>query len=378
MSHSDSTAPQKTSDKLILYLIGHDPDAHYLERLLAQVKPIVRFVSFVAAGEGVKCNEVLKRSGIAHKIAHYNVNKREDFNFSDARNLALQGCNAYDDEWLFWLDCDDSIEQPERILAQMRKHAGADAYGLPYDVSACQSNLFKIRIHKHDWHWRNKVHEELVCSDPNKKPNITVISDCPVKHAPDKGKSNHDFHIELLTKACQNSPNEYAYIAKEHFNMGRWEQALEWFKKVIAVHPIEQEVFNAHLHVGLCEYKLGQHDNALESLYEAVKVRPYRREPYFFLAEIMATLGSDWHKRGLGLISACNAQSDFREPGQNAAIYDCVGYKLHARYLMRDKRWQLAHQVMQRAKTLDDEAQQIILEIEAAMKDAAIEQRDKD
>lgn len=359
-------------------MIGHKPDAHYLDRMLGQVKPIIQSVSFVVTDDSPFdfWETIFDKHGIPFYLSRCEFESREQFDFSEARNKALNRCTSRLDDWFLWLDCDDTIEYPERILEQMEAHPGADAYGLPYDVSANQSNLFKIRIHKRgEWRWQNKVHEELVPTG-NDKPNLTVLSSCPVKHSPDEGKSNHEFHLSLLKDACKNAPNEYCYIAKESFNLGRWDEALEWFRKVLSIHPMEIEIFNAHLHVGLCHYKLNRPDEAMKSLHRAAQHRPWRREPYFFLATIQGELGADWNQNALANAACCNAQSDHKEPGQNSVIYDCAGYKMHAKLLQAMGHLNSAHAVAMRAKIIDDELQAIILEIEEGLKDKAIAERD--
>ena len=109
------------------------------------------------------------------------------------------------DGWCFWLDCDDTIENPELILETM-ENSDYDCYLMPYKINHLSGNLNKIRIHKAGWKWVGKVHEEVVPQvEDQSKVRGFLIDQVPVVHAPDDGKSNHDFHISLLKENIKTS-----------------------------------------------------------------------------------------------------------------------------------------------------------------------------
>lgn len=378
MQPCESTAEKNTrADKLTLYMIGHDPDAHYLPALFEQLEPIVKRINFVVTDNEKGCVTALRESGILYNITHYVPQARDKFDFSLARNRALSMCPL--NEWCMWLDCDDWIENPERILEGIAK-ANDDITGflIPYNVSDSQSNIVKLRIHKRGaWKWKNRIHEELVPVEKDAKPPLAMLHGTEVIHRPKKGKSNHKWHISLLKDSVKNTPNDFAYLMKEHLNIGEWEACLDWARKTFAVHPINVERFNAKLFEGISLANLDREEEAIAAFHGAIEVRPWRREPYFFLAEIMGEKGDDYLHNGLGYISACNALIDLREPGQNGLIYELLGYKLHARFLQKFGYYEAAHGVMMKAKRLDDEAKDIIKEIEEAMKEKATKERNE-
>lgn len=359
---------------ITLYLIAHDPDAGYLRRLLAKVKPIVTQVALVVTDGGEKCIEVVEQSGIPCYVDRYQVSERKDFDFSVARNKALKLAESIDSDWLLWLDCDDVIDEPERILERLKTHNGANAYGLPYKVSEAADNIFKVRLHKPgEWHWINKVHEELVpVNKQDEGRRLIVFKDCPVTHAPEQEKSNHHFHVELLKEASKDAPNHYAYIGKELMNKLQHADAIPWIEKTIAIHPVEIEVFNAWLNLGICRMETGDDKQAEEAFLRAMQLRPWRKEPYFYLAQIMGLRGDESLKAGLAYASACSAQIDQQEPNQHGNIYKRDGYKLHALFLQKFGLFEDAHAVAMRA----DDSKDIILSIENDMKQQAINQRD--
>lgn len=364
MSQSDSTAKQKVKDKLNLYLIGYSPDVKYLKRLLSQVKPIVKSLSFVCTDDKDDCLEVIKESGIPYQFERMTFPTRQDFDFSLARNKAREMASKHSG-WLFWLDCDDTIENPEKILELMEEYSGKDAYGLPYIVNEKSGNLFKIRIHKEGWEWRNKVHEELISETKDRE--VLVISECPVLHSPDEGKSNHDFHISLLKKNIESSEADYTYLAKEYFNSVRIDEAIPYIKKAIAIHSYPHEIYNLWCMLGISYGVKNDSDNAIKAFSSAISVSPYRKEAYFHLAELYGKLGdNDNLKKGFGYICACTSQLDFGEPLQNTDIYNITGYLLHARYLQKFNRYKEALKMLDKIKEEYPEVESTRKEIEDA------------
>ena len=367
MSHSELIAKPKDRDKLNLYLIGYSPDLKYLKRLLSQVKPIIKSLSFVCTDDKDDCLEAIKESGIPYQFDRMIFPNREDFDFSKARNLARK-MSLKNEGWSFWLDCDDTIENPEKIIELMLKHPNAEAYGLPYDVNERSGNLFKIRIHKEPWNWQNKVHEELIPTlEGNKNRNVTVLSECPVKHAPDEDKSNHEFHISLLKKNVKTAEADFTYIAKEYFNSLQNEKAIPYIKKALAIHSYPHEIYNLWMMLGICYAVDDKNEEAKEAWLSAIPVAPYRKEAYYYLAELYGKLGDNENlHKGLGYISACNAQIDKGEALQNMNIYNYMGYLLHARYLQKFNKYKEALEILERIEEPNEEADLIRKEINDA------------
>ncbi len=362
-SHSESTALRSTSeDKLVLYMIGHAPDAGYLERLLKQIKPILRHVCFVNTDDTEDCFKVIEASGLSYNYEKHTFASREEFDFSLVRNKAREMA-AKVGGWSIWFDCDDTIEDPERILKKM-KDLDSEAYALPYEVSKHTDNLFKIRIHRaSEWKWVNKVHEELVPMETTEdKKQVILFKEISVKHSPDDEKSNHDFHIELLKKQIKMAPNDYCYLAKEHFNKCDFEGAIPWIEKAIAIHDVSVEIYGLWLMLAIAQSNLGNEAGMIDSLHSAIRERPHRREAYYYLAEYCGKKGGKMVDKGLAYIRACNAQEDNTEPLTHSLVYDLNCHKLHARYLQKLGRLNEALEQARKVKKPDDETKDIIEE----------------
>jgi tetratricopeptide (TPR) repeat protein len=349
-------------------MIGHAPDASYLKRLLDQIKPIIGKVFFVNTDDKTDCEEVIKASGLPYQIENKTFESRNAFDFSLVRNMALDMAGASEFKWSIWFDCDDTLDDAERIIEQMNKVKGG-AFALPYDVNDRTGNLFKIRIvQPSEWKWVNKIHEELVPADSKQdKRQVILFKEIRVTHSPEATKSNHDFHIDLLKEKIKMSPSDYCYLAKEHFNKLDYEAAIGWCRKAIAIHDVSIEIYNLWLMLAISQSQLGNEDGMVESLMSAILERPHRREAYYFLAEYYGKKGGKFVERGFGFITACTAHEDRAEPLTHQVIYKLNSDKLHARYLQKLDRWQEAIECAKKVSEPDDEVRLILSECEQAI-----------
>jgi tetratricopeptide (TPR) repeat protein len=298
---------------------------------------IVDGLAFVQTDNGSECAKVVHDCGIPSQTASIYFQRREDFDFSSARNKALNLAKSFvtnADTWLMWLDCDDTLSDPQAILKAFRRNR-ADAYAFPYDVGGAQDNIRKIRIHRPTgWHWVNKVHEELISSEPDKQ-KIIYDNTATIQHRPDDEKSNHDFHILLLMEGCKDAPNQYAYIGKEHFNRMEYDKALPWLLNAARLHDWPNEVYICWLYAGYIALNHLKDDAKAEKwLLRAVGSKPHRREAWYFLAQMCARQGGERLRDALSYVSCANAQIDEKEPMQHQHIYHRDAYLLHGELLI--------------------------------------------
>ena len=119
--------------------------------------------------------------------------------------------------------------------------------------------------------------------------------------------------------------------------------------------------------LGICYVVDGKNEEAKEAWFSGIPVAPYRKEAYYYLAELYGKLGDNENiHKGLGYIAACNAQIDRREPLQNMAIYNVLGYLLHSRYLQKFNKYKEALEMLDNIKEPCEEAEIIRNEIKDA------------
>lgn len=368
-SPEELNANNNHKDKnVIVYMIGHSPDAKYLKRLLPQLSAFAECLVFVNTDEGNDCAEVLEsQDDIPFVYKTLLFPDREKFDFAKARNYALDlaqdcwtqehGCYYY-----MWLDCDDEIPNGE-LLPKLMQENPSDTYALPYEVNKLFGNLNKIRIHQHGWRWVNPVHEELIWQDKDTQKTALVLKAVPVIHNPDDDKSNHDFHISLLKEEAKKAPANITYLAKEHYNSLRFEEAIEYAKQAIAIHDVDLEVYNLWMMLGTSYFRLEKFDEAVDAFHQGLKLRPWRKEAYFYLSEIYGSRGrAEDLQKGMALIESCNTLKDHQEVFQNNHIYENHCWKLHARYLQKFGDPSGAIQKVLKVQVPDEEVQTIINE----------------
>lgn len=368
-SPSKSTQAHATSDKLTLVMIGHSPDAHYLTRLLDQIKPIIKRICFVNTDDTNDCFNVLFASDLEFDIKTKIYKKRKDFHFSECRNLALSMTEP--GEWCIWFDCDDQVPEPQRILDDIARFPDGDGYLLPYNVNGRYDNLNKLRVFRAgEFHWVGKVHEELIATSDKSKPRLYILQNCMVVHSPDDGKSNHEFHLSLLRNDSNATDDTTLYIGRENFNLGYFYEAYEPLAYCARNHKYKHVQYECLLKLAHVDRADGNIAICEDRLKDAITIQPHRREAYYFLAELLGILGKDRLKEGLAYISAANAQLDFHELGQDEIIYKRQCYKLHAKYLQAFNYYKPALAAINRIKPefMDDEARNIKEEIEECLR----------
>lgn len=75
---------------------------------------------------------------------------------------------------------------------------------------------------------------------------------------------------------------KYFLKAEEYFGQGKYEQAIEEYKKAINADP---EFSTAYLYLGDTYYKLNKYDDAIQQYSEAIKKDPKNKRPYHYLGD---------------------------------------------------------------------------------------------
>lgn len=340
-------------DNTTLAVICCERDKDLLARMIDSCKPVISAISAVITDDGGGCESVIQQSGIPAKIERIQFADRKLFDFGLCRNRSFENALT---EWVLWLDCDDIFEAVTEATEAFAEAQGqADAMGIFYDCGPTSGNLHKMRfVRNKEFHWVNNVHEELVRKDG--KPSKVWAVGGKVTHAPGD-KSNHEFHLSILKESCRNAPNEYAYIGKELFNIGKRAEALQWFEATAAIHPFSIERYYALVHAGICYEEQGKTEQAIDAWHRATKERPHRREAWFLLAREHGASGDI--DKCLAYCSCCNAQPDMKEPMQNMKVYQLDAYKLHAKALIEKGMKEQAQMVIEKIKEPDAETEQI-------------------
>ena len=98
----------------------------------------------------------------------------------------------------------------------------------------------------------------------------------------------YDEKLQRRRRAVNQNPGDAAAVRRlgqMYFDVGKWEEALEWFVKAIHIDPKDGL---AHLYCGAARRQLGDHENALNHLKEAEFLAPDYLDPKLELLRLYA------------------------------------------------------------------------------------------
>jgi glycosyltransferase involved in cell wall biosynthesis len=199
-----------------------------LARCLISVRDLVDEIIIVDTGSTDKTKE----------IAELFTNKIYDFkwvnDFSVARNFSFSKATM---DYIFWLDADDVLLDDDRRKFKVVKeklNSGVDVVMMNYnyafdDKGKVVLSHYRERILKREKNfvWSDPIHEYT-----NFSGNI-VNCDVVVTHR--KTHTNNRRNLDILENMVKEgkelSPRNMFYMAREKFNVGEYDGAIEYFNK---------------------------------------------------------------------------------------------------------------------------------------------------
>ena len=287
------------------YLIAGNEE-EYIGRCLESFKPIsAELVVCIARGNLVpdKTEEIAK--GLGAKIVHYQ-NQRTDWphidDFATARNTALGACS---NEWCLWVDADDVMsEDGAKVVEEaidLAVEKDAHLVALKYNVD--NAGLIPLREEiskKGTCGWKNRVHEMLVCKEPNKTIGLDKIFRIHKPHGYKSKSAERNFNI--LADTLAPAANSLYYQAQEYFLSGQNENCIDSSMRALSFPDLEDTLrYDVLCNLG----RIVPENERLSYLGQAISLQPDRREAYFYIANHWSGKGN-WIK-AYGAVRACMA-----------------------------------------------------------------------
>ena len=278
-------------------------ESKIITRLLESVLPVIDCYCICDTGSTDNTIELIQEFCSKKNISGKIVN--EPFiNFAHNRNFALQACVGMSD-YILLLDADMILKVNNFDKKSLLKNdffyvlQGSESFYYQNTRIVKNNGLFKYTCVTH----------EYIESPPNStssqiEKNIMFISDIG-----DGGSKNDKFErdIRLLTEAIKLEPKHeryHFYLANSYHDSGKFEQAIETYKKRIVLGGWEQEVWYSHYRIGLCYKNLNKMEEAVyswmngynfsqirvENLYEII--HHYRNTSKHKLAELFYNMAS--------------------------------------------------------------------------------------
>ena len=237
-------------------------ESRIIERLLESVSNIIDSYCICDTGSTDNTSEIItnffKEKNIPGKIVY------EPFkNFEYNRNFALQSCIGMGD-YVLLLDADMQL-QINNFNKELLKN-----YDAFYIFQENNFMIYKnIRIVKNNglFIYKGVTHEYI--SIPNNSLLIQLIKEnIFIIDIGDGGSKVDKFErdIKLLLSGIENEPNNdryYFYLANSYNDCGKYNEAIEIYKKRIEMAGWKQEVWYSYYRIGLAYKNLGQIEKAI-------------------------------------------------------------------------------------------------------------------
>lgn len=270
-------------------------ESHVMERCIDSVLPLIDTWVIVDTGstDGTQkiITDYMKKKNIPGELY-----ERPWVNFGENREEALQLAKNKADYVLF-MDADDTL----RFASDFKlPKLELDSYLIISDCGGTQYYIPRLINMRRNWHWHGVLHEYVSADDAVTKDvlsGVEYIYICDGARAKDPEKYKKDVNVllEVLKKEPNNSRYVF-YLAQSYASGGESKNALETYQRRIAMGGWPEEVFWSMLQVARLQEKLQYETNEIEASYvKALKYRPTRPEPFFYLAS-KARLNNEFQK----------------------------------------------------------------------------------
>ena len=274
-------------------------ESRIIRRLLESVGGIIDSYCICDTGSTDNTIEIIEtffaEKGIPGKIV-----KEPFVDFAHNRSFALKACESITEnaDYLLLLDADMILwKHPEYTLEQFKSSLTADAY---YMFQGSDTFYYKntriVKNRKGIYYW-GVTHEFVKTPDGTvygtfEKPNVFI------KDIGDGGSKSDKFErdIRLLKKGLEDHPNNDRYtfyLANSYRDHGDYAEAIETYKKRIAIGGWFEEVWHSHFSIGKCYQKLGDMTNAIHYWLEAYQLFPRRIENLYEIITYYRQVGKN-------------------------------------------------------------------------------------
>lgn len=302
-----------------LGVITYTDDVEKLKKGLATIRGYVDNI-YITWADKVPPNEEIKKIAKEYNadLSYYEFNK----DYDAARNFNMARCK---DDWYVWMDSDDTVvgmEYARSFLAKLPKQVKFVICTYNYaftetgKVSSKHPKERFIRMNE-PFSWKGKLHES--CISIGKEHGITWDK-CIWNH--DKTSEEHvkstmrnieivEAEIEQQIKDQDVDPRTvfnlgmaYASLAQVTNTQNDWEDVVKAFYKYLEVGGWDDHAFMAWKYVGFAYMKLERPELALNSYFEALKLKPQFAESHAMLGTAYQALNQfekaeTWYKLAL-------------------------------------------------------------------------------
>jgi tetratricopeptide (TPR) repeat protein len=280
--------------RICLNMIVKD-EAHIIEQTLTHLKKYLSYWVISDTGSTDNTKEIIQDFFKKHKIPGQLVeHKWEDFGTN--RSLALAACvphtKHFDYIWVF--DADDLVVGDLKFpKIHIKSNKNPDFFSVKFGsgFTYMRNQVFKAT---EKWRYVGVLHEypDCITKKQTKGANIEGNYYIDSRRLGARSKiSQEEKYLKdaaVLEKGLLKEPNNVRYmfyLAQSYMDAGKYEKAIEWYKKRVAAGQWFEEVYYSKYRIATCSQKLNKPWPEVEKLFlEAWKYLPSRCEPLFEIA----------------------------------------------------------------------------------------------
>ena len=252
-------------------------ESKIIHRLLTSVLPIIDTFCICDTGSTDNTCEIITDFFEKHNIKGKII--KEPFkNFEYNRNLALCSCIGLSD-YVLLLDADMILD-----IRNFNKNMLATADAFHILQGSDQFYYQNMRIVKNNglYKYVGVTHEYIDTPSNNKNMNIDKTQ-LFINDYGDGGSKSDKFErdVLLLTNGIAEDPTNvryHFYLANSYHDLGKNEDAIEMYKKRIALGGWNQEVWYSYYRIGLCYKNMEKMPDAIYYWLEGYDYYPDRLE----------------------------------------------------------------------------------------------------
>lgn len=232
--------------------------------------------------------------------------------FSKARNFSFEQA---DTDYIFWMDADDALFNPENLRKLVETYADVDMFYLNYKYAFDESGNC-IMEHKRErlirnnkqLYWKGRVHESLVPIEDvqlsrGEATDCYVIHQTPFEHTIESHKRNLEILVnEYNENRERTDPRTISYLAGELTALRRFDEAIKFYEKHIALSGWPEDKFLSWQKIAqnLVSMFLDKKDpsllnTAISALVESTLTYPEIPDSYLTIGECYWHL-KEWNK----------------------------------------------------------------------------------
>jgi tetratricopeptide (TPR) repeat protein len=263
-------------------------------------------------------------------------------NFAHNRNVALQACQGMSD-FVLLLDADMVIRAPEDSSLNSRTAklklewlTTADSFAVLQGNDSFFYKNNRIVRNNGKYLYAGVTHEYI--NTPPEDRNVLIPKDVLfIDDVGDGGAKGNKFErdIALLLKGIEDEPKNvryFFYLANSYHDSGKFDEAMEYYKKRIAMGDWIEEVWYSHFRLGKCAQRLGNMDAAICHWLDAYNTIPERIESLYEIIAHYRYISK--HKSAFLFYEMAKKQLDRQLPREHHLFVqnDIYTYKLFVEY----------------------------------------------